>query len=173
MRIIVLSDTHGNYSALENILTRNADADWFIHLGDGETELKKFSISNPVFERRIIHVAGNCDYNSMSHDDFILPLTSCKIFATHGHHYGVKSSLESLKKTALLNGCNIALYGHTHSRFMKYENGLYIMNPGSASYPRDGNNPSFGHIDISPAGIVMNITDVTPLKQYIHNYHEM
>lgn len=164
MRIIVLSDTHGNYSALEKILLRNADADWFIHLGDGERELDRFKISNPVFERKIIQVAGNCDYNCMSHDQFILPVTDGKIFATHGHLYGVKSSLEPLKKTALQNGCNIVLYGHTHERFIKYEDGLYIMNPGSASCPRDGNVPSFGHIDISPAGIVMNIADVTPLK---------
>ncbi len=164
MRIIVISDTHGSYSALENVLLRNTDADWFIHLGDGERELDRFISSHPMLERKIIHVAGNCDYNSMSHNQFILPVTDGKIFATHGHHYGVKSSIEPLKKTALMNGCNIVLYGHTHERFMKYENGLYIMNPGSASCPRDGRNPSFGHIDISPAGIVMNIAEITPLK---------
>lgn len=164
MRIIVLSDTHGSYSALEKVLMRNTDADWFIHLGDGERELDRFKVSHPIFEHRIIHVAGNCDYNSMSHDQFILPVADCKIFATHGHQYGVKSSLGPLKKTALQNGCNIALYGHTHSRFMSCEDGLYIMNPGSASCPRDGKEPSFGHIDISPAGIVMNIAEITPLK---------
>lgn len=164
MRIIVISDTHGSYPALETVLLRNTDADWFIHLGDGERELERFKVSNPVFAHKIIHVAGNCDYSTMSHDQFILPVADCKIFATHGHHYSVKSSLEPLKKTALQNDCNIALYGHTHERCMKYEDGVYIMNPGSASCPRDGKAPSFGHIDISPAGIVMNIADVAPLK---------
>lgn len=164
MRIIVLSDTHGNYSALENILLRNANADWFIHLGDGERELDRFIMANPVYERKIIHVAGNCDPHSMSHDDFILPAAYCKIFATHGHLYGVKSSLERLKATAKENGCNIILYGHTHSRFMHEEDGLYIMNPGSASCPRDGKPASFGNIDISLYGVVMNIADVPPLR---------
>ena len=164
MRIIVISDTHGNFSNLENILLRNADADWFIHLGDGERELDRFIIENPVYERKVIHVAGNCDYNSLSHNDFILPAAYCKIFATHGHNYHVKMSLEPLKTTAKEKGCNIILYGHTHSRFMHQENGLYIMNPGSASCPRDGYPPSFGTIDISLYGVVMNIADVPPLR---------
>lgn len=164
MRIIVISDTHGNYSALENVMLRNADADWFIHLGDGERELEQFKVSNPAFERKIIHVAGNCDYSSMSHDQFVLPAAYCKIFATHGHLYGVKSSLEPIKNAAREYGCNIILYGHTHERFMKTEDGFYIMNPGSASCPRDCKAPSFGHIDISLSGVVLNIADVAPLK---------
>ncbi|MDE6834691.1 MAG: metallophosphoesterase [Ruminococcus sp.] len=164
MRIIVISDTHGNFSNLENIFLRNADADWFIHLGDGERELDRFIIENPVYEHKIIHVAGNCDYHSLSHNDFILPVSYCKIFATHGHNYYVKSSLEPLKAVAKENGCNIILYGHTHSRFMRQEDGFYIMNPGSASCPRDGYPASFGTIDISHYGVVMNIADVPPLR---------
>lgn len=164
MRIIVISDTHGNYNALESVFLRNSDADWLIHLGDGERELDNFIISNPSFERKIIHIAGNCDYNSFSPEQFVLPVSDYKIFATHGHKYGVKSSLENIKKTAKEFGCNIILYGHTHERFMINEDGFYIMNPGSASCPRDGKVPSFGNIDISPAGIVMNIANVTPLK---------
>lgn len=164
MRIVVISDTHGNYSALENILLRNANADWIIHLGDGERELDRFIMENPAFERKIISVAGNCDYHSMKHDDFIIPVAYCKIFATHGHLYGVKNSLEKLKATAKENGCNIVLFGHTHSRFMHEEDGLYIMNPGSASCPRDSKPASFGNIDISLYGVVMNIADVPPLR---------
>ena len=40
------------------------------------------------------------------------------------------------------------------------ENGIYIMNPGSASSPRDGKKPSYGIIDITKSGILMNIADV-------------
>ncbi len=164
MRIIVISDTHGSYSAIENVFLRNTDADWLFHLGDGEYELDRFIISHPMLAPKIIHVAGNCDYGSLSHDIFMLPAMDCKILATHGHQHGVKNSLEPLKKLAIENGCNIVLYGHTHSRFMSFENGLYIMNPGSASCPRDGKPASFGHIDISPAGVIMNIADVPRLK---------
>lgn len=164
MRIVVISDTHGNYSAIEDVFLRNADADWLFHLGDGERELDRFIVANPFLSQKIIHVAGNCDYGSLSHDVFTLPAMNNKILATHGHMHGVKSSLEPLKQLAVQNGCNIILYGHTHERFMSYQDGIYIMNPGSASCPRDCKPPSFGHIDIMPANVVMNIADVTPLR---------
>lgn len=160
MRIIVLSDTHGNFSALERVISRNTDADWIFHLGDGERELDRYITANPMIAPKIIHVAGNCDFNSLSHDVFTLPVMEHKILATHGYQYGVKSSLERLKALARTNGCDIVLYGHTHVRFQSYEDGLWIMNPGSASCPRDGMKPSFGHIDISSAGVVTNIVDV-------------
>ena len=72
----------------------------------------------------------------------------------------VKSSVEPLKKIAREKGANILLYGHTHARFNEYDNGLYTMNPGSVSCPRDGNRPSFGIIDIAKNGIVTNIVDL-------------
>lgn len=164
MRIVVVSDSHGDYSAVEDVFLRNSDADWLLHLGDGESDVDQFVISYPTLANKVIHVAGNCDFNSMSHDVFTLPAMENKIFMTHGHLYGVKSSLEHLKNTAKEQGCNIVLYGHTHSAFMKYEDGLYIMNPGSVSCPYDEKPASFGHIDISPSGIVMNIADVAPLR---------
>ncbi|HOC34138.1 MAG: Phosphodiesterase YfcE [Firmicutes bacterium ADurb.BinA205] len=161
MRVIVISDTHGNYPALEKVFMRNTDADWLIHLGDGERELDRFVVSHPELSQKIIHVAGNCDYNSLSPEHFILPLPGGhRILATHGHLYGVNSSRERLKMLARANKCDIILFGHTHERFECTENGFKIMNPGSASCPRDGRPPSFGHIDISPAGIVLNIVSI-------------
>ena len=160
MRIVVLSDTHGNYFNLESIILRNTDADWIIHLGDGEHELDNFILSHQKLAPKIIHVAGNCDFDSLSNDVFVLPVLEHKILATHGHLYGVSGSLDRLKNLALTNGCDIVLFGHTHVRYQSNENGLYIMNPGSASLPRDGKKPSFGNIDISPAGVVTNIVDV-------------
>lgn len=160
MRIIVLSDTHGNYNALKSVIDRNTDADWIFHLGDGEREVDRYVLDNPVIAPKIIFVAGNCDYGSTSPGVFVLPVGEHKIFATHGYRHGVNGSLETLKRMAEVNGCDIVLYGHTHVRFQGFQDGMYIMNPGSASCPRDGNKPSFGHIDISPAGIVTNIVDI-------------
>ena len=38
MKIIVISDTHGNEKKLENIILKHQDADLFLHLGDGAKE---------------------------------------------------------------------------------------------------------------------------------------
>lgn len=160
MRIVVLSDTHGNSYALESVILRNTDADWIFHLGDGERELDNFILSHQKLAPKIIHVAGNCDFDSLSQEVFILPVCDHKILATHGHLYSVSSSLDKLRMLALTNECDIVLFGHTHARYQRYENGIYFLNPGSASIPRDGEKPSFGHIDISPAGIVTNIVNL-------------
>lgn len=160
MRIIVMSDSHGSYRAVESIIMRNTDAEWFIHLGDGERELDRFVINHPELAMKLIHVAGNCDSNSLSPSTFVLPLLDHKIFAAHGHMFNVGWSLDGIKKAAVENGCDIILFGHTHVRFQHYEDGIYFMNPGSAALPRDSQKASFGCIDVSEAGIIMNIADV-------------
>ena len=160
MRIIVMSDSHRNYQAVEKIVNLNHDADMFIHLGDGEEDVNTVIRKYPELADKFVHVCGNCDYGSLSPDVFNQSVGAHKLFAAHGHLLGVGYYLDNLKKTAAANDCDIILYGHTHERFMSYEDGLYIMNPGSASCPRDGNKPSFGCIDITDAGIVTNIADL-------------
>lgn len=158
MKIIVMSDSHRNYFALEKVFN-GYHGDLYIHLGDGEEELDLIAAALP--DKQIIHVKGNCDLGSFSESEsFIMPAENCRIFATHGHIYDVKYSLEPLKEKAKGLGANIVLYGHTHERFCSYEDGLYIMNPGSVSCPRDGKKPSFGIIDVSPKGIMTNIIDL-------------
>ncbi|MCQ2490839.1 MAG: YfcE family phosphodiesterase [Ruminococcus sp.] len=161
MRIIVISDTHGNYNALSSVFLRNSDADWFIHLGDGERELDRFIIEHPEYTEKVLHAAGNCDAGSLSPGYVELPLLNGhKLFATHGHIFGVKGGLGRLRMCAASRDCDIVLYGHTHVRFSTFEDGTYIMNPGSASCPHDGTKPSFGTIDVSDAGVLVNIADV-------------
>lgn len=161
MRIIVMSDSHGSYYPIEEIIQRNRTADLFIHLGDGEKELDKAVIKYP--DINVFHVKGNCDLGSFSTDMLCLNLEyGHKLIAVHGHNHGVayEHTLSTLKKTAAENNADIILYGHTHERYCKYEDGIYILNPGSASCPRDGFPPSYGYIDISEKGILTNIVSL-------------
>lgn len=158
MRIIVLSDTHQYYRNFETIVLRHPDADMFIHLGDGESEYQLLCRNMPEVADKFRYIKGNCDYGSEA------PLTQTidlmpghRVFATHGHHYRVNSTLDYLEQAALEEGCDIALYGHTHVSQCTYENGIYVMNPGSASCPRDGNPPSYGILDVSSAGVMTNV----------------
>ncbi len=158
MKIIVMSDSHRDYYSLERIFT-GYNADYYIHLGDGEHEIDMIAMNYP--DKNIVYIKGNCDFTTFSDSEvFFKPAKGCKIFAAHGHKYNVKYSLEPIKQRALNLGANVVLYGHTHERFCAYEDGLYIMNPGSTSCPRDGRKPSFGIIDISDAGIMTNIVDL-------------
>ena len=164
MRIIVMSDTHGDYRALDKIVSSHIHtADLFIHLGDGRREIDSILIKYPEIENRFLYVAGNCDFTSSGSPYICMCVDGHKLIAVHGHKQGVKYSLDSLKAAALENNCDIALYGHTHCRFMSYDDGLYIMNPGSASCPRDFKSPSYGLIDANEKGVVMNIAEVNTL----------
>jgi len=155
MKILVVSDTHRNYGALEAIIRKNPDADMLIHLGDGEHEFDDASHVFPQFP--MVYVGGNCDYG-FHKTTHIVDACGQKIFCCHGHTVGVRMGISALVNTAKQNGCNIALYGHTHVYLTEVSDGVYVMNPGSPDCPRGGNKPSYGVIELdNDGGIKMNI----------------
>lgn len=154
MRLVVFSDTHGNFRAAHDIVERNQDVYTFIFLGDGEREIDKLRIVYP--EKMILNVAGNCDYNSFTPNSDLYNAGKVKVLFTHGHRFGVKYGTDELLAKAKEVGAQIALFGHTHERFYKYADGVHLLNPGSASCPRDGHSPSYAFIDITPSGIMCN-----------------
>lgn len=159
MRIIAMSDSHGSKSALDKIFERTKDSgNIFVHLGDGERELDLMRTKYPALDIR--HVAGNCDYASMSPNFDVIFAGNVKILITHGHIYGAKYGTETLRSMAKDYGCKAVLFGHTHCRTERFEDGIYLMNPGSCSCPRDFSSPSYGYMDITESGIVTNIVDL-------------
>lgn len=154
MRIVVFSDSHRDYFPLQRIMLAQPKAEVFLHLGDGEEEFEQLRQRFPTKLMR--GVAGNCDWGSIGRKFDLITCEGKRIFFTHGHIYGVKAGLDDLLRAARNMGADIALYGHTHVPHTEYVDGMYVMNPGSTSSPRDG-KPSYGVIDITPAGIVTNI----------------
>lgn len=156
MRIIAFSDSHGNHSVLVDILLRHKDdADYFIHLGDGERELLQLADEFP--EKKIIGVRGNCDWSSASKTTDLIEVMKKRVLFTHGHMHYVKLNLDVLIDCAKNYGADIALFGHTHSALCEHINGIYFINPGSVSLPRNGKSPSYAIIDITKAGIAPHI----------------
>jgi hypothetical protein len=152
MRLVVFSDTHGNFRAAREIVERNQDVYTFIFLGDGEREIDKLRIVYP--EKVILNVAGNCDYSSFTPNSDLYNAGNVKVLFTHGHRFGVKYGTEQLLSKAHDVGAKVALFGHTHERFYQYAEGIHLLNPGSASCPRDGKAPSYAFVDITPKGIM-------------------
>ena len=73
MRIIVMSDSHGDQRAIESVMLRCSDADMFIHLGDGEGDIDRFIMTHTEYSGRVKQVAGNCDFGSMLPGYLIIP----------------------------------------------------------------------------------------------------
>jgi putative phosphoesterase len=158
VRIVALSDSHGSFRSAEKVILRNAGADIFVHLGDGEREVDALRLKYPRLDIRA--VSGNCDFLGDACLIHIIDTEFARVFCAHGHRYRVKSGIETLRSVALQNDCNVVLYGHTHQRFSDYSDGLHFLNPGSCYEPRDGKPPSYGYVDLTAAGIVVNHVDV-------------
>ena len=88
MRILVVSDTHGNDAGLRGALLAQPKAEVVIHLGDGEEEVQRARGSFP--EKMFLQVRGNCDWGSSLPVVGEYTVDGVKIFYTHGHLYGVK-----------------------------------------------------------------------------------
>lgn len=144
MRLLIISDTHGNKSRLKKLLEKEA-ADIYIHLGDGASECHK--LMNEYPDKKIIPVCGNCDLMFTFPADRLITLEGKRIFITHGDRYGVKYSLEHIAREAKAQNASLVLYGHTHKCSTDEIDGITIFNPGSLGRPRD-NKPTYGVLEI-------------------------
>lgn len=155
MRIVVISDSHGRGSIIDRIIRREKDAQAVIFLGDVVTDIEDFTYE--YTDKNFYIVSGNCDRFSYYPYSTIEKIAGVNIFITHGHTLGVKGGTGTLATTARNAGCKIALYGHTHIPNIKYDDGLYIVNPGSCANSRDGSGNSYAVIDVRENGILPNI----------------
>lgn len=148
MRILVISDSHGDISSLRMAVERQRDAAMIIHLGDGEDDPAACDARSRTAHLKCVRVRGNCDFGSTAPLTAVVFADGKKIYCSHGHKEGVKYGDYALKQAARGQNADIVLYGHTHLPVNYYEDGLYIFNPGSL---RSG---EYGVIDITKAGIV-------------------
>ncbi len=154
MRILVVSDTHRDRAALRKAILSQPKAETVIHLGDGAEEAEDMKTDFPG--KTFLLVRGNCDWGSALPTEGLARLADKNIFYTHGYTYNVKLTMYPAISAARDNKADVLLYGHTHEAFTYYEDGLYIMNPGSLN----GSYGTYGTLDISPAGIVTNIVKI-------------
>lgn len=159
--IIATSDTHGDANALEKlILQHEKTMSLLIHLGDGEAEF--FQLKKQFAHLNMAMVKGNCDLdllNSLPEIKIFQINEYVKIFACHGHSFGVKHNVENLTAAAKLENANIALFGHTHNKFLETKNNLTLLNPGSLSRPRSF-GPSFAKILVKGEKFSVQICDM-------------
>ncbi len=146
MRLLVFSDSHGNTARMTDAILMHKEADMIIHLGDGERDIDK--IKDVIGTTPLVQVCGNCDFLSALPENEYIFAKGNKILCTHGHTEGVKHGAQMLYAKAKAAGARIALYGHTHIPVTHYDDGFYVMNPGSI---REG---CYGVVDITDSGII-------------------
>lgn len=155
MRILVVSDTHGDLRSLIRAVDSQPTAEVIIHCGDGDEQAQ--FLKDNYKDKMVVAVRGNCDWNSWFSGVETLRIMGKTIFVTHGHLYNAKTGLYRLMCAAREQKADILLFGHTHQAMTYFEDGLYMMNPGSCH----GYMASYGFIDITDKGdIVTNIVNL-------------
>jgi len=132
MSLMVISDTHGRTTAVMNILIENKDITHLVHLGDMVRDAEDIEAAFP--ELKVIKVSGNNDFWSREKEELLFDWYGLKIFACHGHKYGVRGSKGILATRAKEAGADIALFGHTHIKFDQKLDGVLLLNPSSTGY---------------------------------------
>ncbi|MBQ7974576.1 MAG: metallophosphoesterase [Clostridia bacterium] len=132
MKILVFSDSHGYYNRILPIISQHPDADAIIHCGDILND--SLSIQQLLGDKlKVYYVVGNNDYAPNEPKELVLELEGKKIFVTHGHLYGVKNGLDSLRQK-VKEGNHLVIYGHTHIPNTEYYLNGTILNPGAMCY---------------------------------------
>lgn len=161
MKLFFMSDIHGSIYFLNKALERLAEekADYVVILGDElyhgarnplplEYAPKKVAEVLNTYSDRIIAVRGNCDseVDEMVIDFPIMSTYSTvlynnkRLFLTHGHIYN-ESNMPKLR------GGDVFIYGHTHIPKAKKFGNIYIINPGSITFPKENNPHTYGVLE--------------------------
>lgn len=149
MKVIIVSDTHRKNDNYFKVMEMHKP-DLVIHCGDGEGS--EYVLSNSV-ECPVHIVMGNNDFFSELPREIELEIDKYKVWVVHGHNYYVSMGTERLKQEAKARGVDIVFFGHTHKPAVEREDGLYVVNPGSLSYPRqEGRKPSYCIMEIDRFG---------------------
>lgn len=157
IKVLVVSDSHGRNENLKKAVAnmRGTHCRMF-HLGDFQCD------PDDIYDLAgvpVDMVRGNCDSSlcgvSLSK---IVEIGGYRILLTHGHQYAGFDSIGSMSELARANDVSIVMCGHTHIPHVEQRNGVYVVNPGSISRPRqEGHQPSYlvmnieqGRVDFVP-----------------------
>lgn len=118
--------------------------DLYLHCGDSQ--------SMPQLITPFIQCKGNCDYYEEILQEVRIPTPQGLLLMRH-----IPNMLhERLKK----ENVRFYIYGHTHIKTFYEEDGIYHINPGSITYPRDSKNGSYLLLDVEKDNIKYEFKEV-------------
>lgn len=156
MKLLVVSDTHGNYTHTLQAHSLIDKVDVILHLGDGSSDA---DLIRELLGIRVINVAGNCDIGSSAPRELVWECEGKRILLTHGDAYGVKAGLERLKRRAMEVRADLVLFGHSHLATHEHHSDILFLNPGTMM-----NQPlhkSYAVLEVTPDGISANLHTIS------------
>jgi len=131
VRILVVGDTHGRISPVLREI-KQFRFDYMLFTGDFIADAGNIAKKTGI---KYKGVRGNCDPKTGSEEQ-VIEMDGKRFYMIHGHQYAVKKSCDLLWQRGMDIGADIVVFGHTHKAYCEKRNGLWMINPGSPSYPR-------------------------------------
>lgn len=147
MKILVVSDTHGNVKRLEKIYEKHEDEiDMLIHLGDGCDDVLELDVDNSIVE--VVVVRGNNDFFSYAPEVVTKELNNVLVVAEHRPDYSYMDYDAGKYKRLLY------MHGHKHIVKLEKDRNVMILSPGALFRPRDDNGYAYAIVEIHDDGKV-------------------
>ncbi|GAB6100725.1 phosphodiesterase [Halanaerocella petrolearia] len=181
MKLGVISDIHGSFSAFQKAKKYLADSDLLLIAGDllyhgARNPLPKGYDTKAVvkelnqMEEDFLAVKGNVDALV---DDWVLPypLSDYTVVEDNGRRIAVYHGYQHETEKERANfahklGADILVFGHTHLPLVKEVKGVTLLNPGSISLPKqDPAIPTVAEIDEDQIKLV-SLESKEVLKEY-------
>lgn len=161
MKYMFASDIHGSAYYCRKMLDAfdNASAEYLILLGDIlyhgprndlplEYAPKEVIAMLNRYKNKIFAVRGNCEAEvdqmvlefPVMADYAVFVLNGKTFYATHGHIYN-KDNMPPLQQGDIL------IHGHTHILTAEKSDDIVILNPGSVSIPKGGNENTYAILE--------------------------
>ena len=153
MKIVVLSDTHGDAAIIPAVIASHPDADYYFHCGDSELAYDDAHIKDCK------RVRGNCDHDIHYPLEEVVTVADKTVFMTHGHLFHVKTTLTPIAMRAQEVGADIVLFGHSHVLGAELVDDTLFLNPGSLKSPRGRNEKSYAVIATTADGYDIKFLD--------------
>lgn len=154
-KVLIVSDSHMNTGNVKQAI-RHHKPDMLIHLGDIEDDpddiqdyLNKVvneAKGRPIDEYvKSVYIKGNCDrfFKDKMIGAMLFDINNLKVLATHGHGFYIDAGVDDLLAIAKEKSCDIVMYGHTHVYRDEVIDGVRFLNPGSITFPRKGEPPTY------------------------------
>lgn len=152
-KILVLSDTHQNFYAVDFLYPIMKESDYVIHLGDNEKDLAKYK---KELGDKLVTVKGNCD--GLTGSEKILDVEGIKFLIVHGDKYNVRENLVDIKNSAVEKNCQVALYGHTHKAAINNFEDACLICPGTLA--ANAVKKSYVYIVVSQGEVLPKIVEI-------------
>jgi putative phosphoesterase len=157
MRIGVVGDIHGNFTALRQAVDLMEHPDLLLFTGDGFREIRRLQEEVKIPTEG---VAGNCDIYTEYTSELVLKLGKFRVLLTHGHLYNVKNGLTRIGLAGRSKGVNLVVFGHTHMPLNDEWYEVKLFNPGTLCKERSVRGLTYGMIEIDDSGIYTMINSL-------------